>query len=425
MDNRHIQKHFPVDDDLLRLAGEAELLCGEMFRKIDTAAEENQCRVIRAFRELQVSETHFAPTTGYGYGDRGRDVLDALYAMVFGCEDALVRQSIASGTVAISHAMFANLRPGDEILFATGKPYDTLMGVVGIGRDTPGSMKEYGITHRIVELDGDACPDMTGIREGIRSNTKMVFIQRSRGYQWRNRVEPGHVSAISRLAKGIRKDIIVMVDNCYGEFVLTGEPSDWGADLLAGSLIKNPGGGLCPSGGYIAGNRALVENCTSRLYAPGLGKEVGSSVTDKRLLFQGFYMAPHIVAQSLKGSVFIACLYEMLGYEVLPRYDESRWDIIQLVKFNSEEQLVLFCRGVQEASPVDAHVRPTPWNMPGYDDKVIMAAGTFVSGASIEFSADAPVRSPYIAYMQGGLVYSQVKLGALLALQRMRNGEII
>ncbi|MBN2557721.1 MAG: methionine gamma-lyase family protein [Clostridia bacterium] len=416
---------YRIDGDLLDAAVIAEDLCAPVFKEIDARAEYNQYKVIKAFQNHRISETHFIPTTGYGYGDRGRDALDSMYAEIFGTEDALVRQSIASGTVANTLMMFANLRPGDEIVFAAGKPYDTLLDAVGIRPGAPGSMKDYGITHKIVSLTQEGGIDHDMLAASIGAATKMVFIQRSRGYDWRKPVMVDEIEKIVRLAKAVRNDIIIAVDNCYGEFVEKREPGQAGADIMAGSLIKNPGGGLCPSGGYICGRKDLIENCASRLYSPGLSKEVGASVTDKRLMFQGLFMAPHTVGQSLRGAVFTAALLEGQGYGTSPAFNEKRGDIIQLVRFKEERELIKFCEGVQKASPVDSQATPVPWDMPGYSDKVIMAAGTFVQGASIEFSADAPVRSPYIAYMQGGLVYSQVKLGVLLALQSIRNDEII
>lgn len=420
-----ILNFYKIDKSLLETASLAQTRCMPVFREIEETAEYNQFKVISAFQNNNISETHFIPSSGYGYGDRGRDALDRVFAEIFGTEDAIVRQSIASGTVANTVMMFANLRPGDEILFAAGKPYDTLLDAVGIRDGASGSMKDYGITHRIVELNEDGALDDSVIINSLTASTKMVFIQRSRGYAWRR---PVMIADMKRLVDKIKKDrpdIITAVDNCYGEFVERLEPGDVGVDIMAGSLIKNPGGGLCSSGGYICGRKDLIENCASRIYSPGLSKEVGSSGTDKRLLYQGLFMAPHTVEQSLKGAVFIAAALESIGFSTSPRFDEKRGDIIQLVRFDTKDQLTSFCEGVQKGSPVDSNVRPIPWDMPGYEDQVIMAAGTFVQGASIEFSADAPIREPYIAYMQGGLVYSQVKLGLLLALQTMKNNEIM
>lgn len=425
IDFNGLNKFYNIDKDLLAAAVKAEQTSKCVFEDLEKISEYNQYKVISAFQSNNISETHFIPSSGYGYGDRGRDALDRVYAEVFGTEDAIVRQSIASGTVANTVMMFSNLRPGDEILFAAGKPYDTLLDVVGIREGAAGSMKEYGITHEIVDLKPDGTINFTGVANAVKEKTKMVFIQRSRGYDWRSPVMIEDMKKIVELVKSINSDIIIAVDNCYGEFVEKLEPGDVGVDIMAGSLIKNPGGGLCSSGGYICGRKDLIENCASRIYSPGLSKEVGSSSTDKRLLFQGLFIAPHTVGQCIKGAVFTAALLKSLGYQTSPEYDEKRGDIIQLVRFDTKDQLTSFCEGVQKGSPVDSNVKPIPWDMPGYDDKVIMAAGTFVQGASIEFSADAPIKEPYIAYMQGGLVYSQVKLGVLLALQTIKNHEII
>ena len=420
-----MKKFYGLNNESIDKAQKAEQTCSSAFQRINETAEYNQYKVVRTFQDHGVSDTHFIATTGYGYGDRGREVLDAIYAQIFGTEDAMVRQSMASGTVANTLMIFANLRPGNEVLFATGQPYDTLLDAVGIREGSPGSMKEYGITHRIVELNKTGDIDIENVIKNITYQTKMVFIQRSRGYAWRKPVMIADIKKAVESIKNVRKDIIVAIDNCYGEFVEKEEPGDVGADILAGSLIKNPGGGLCPSGGYICGRKDLIENCASRMYSPGLSKEVGASVTDKRLMFQGLFMAPHTVGESLKGAVFASALFGSEGYETSPAVNEIRGDIIQLIKFKTENQLTTFCENIQKASPVDSMVRPIPWDMPGYEDQVIMAAGTFVQGASIEFSADAPVRTPYIAYMQGGLIYSQVKLGLLLALQSMNKNEII
>jgi len=425
MENKFLNKEYGIDENLLSLANKAEDIIKEQFQSIEKISQFNQYKIIKAFQDNNISESHFIATTGYGYGDIGREKLDDVYKDVFKGEDALVRQSIASGTVAINIAIASNLRPNDEILFITGNPYDTLNDVVGINSSKKGSLKEYGITYKILELLEDGTIDYDNIGNYINSNTKIIFIQRSRGYEWRNPIMCSDINKACEIVKKIKSDLIVFVDNCYGEFVETKEPLECGADLIAGSLIKNVGGGIAPSGGYIVGNKPLIENCAARLYSPGLNKEIGSSITDKRLLFQGLYLAPNTVQQALKGAVFTACLLDLLGYDTSPKYDDIRGDIIQLIKFNSEAELVAFCQSIQKSSPVDAHVMPYPWDMPGYQEKVIMAAGTFVQGASIEFSADAPIKEPYIAYLQGGLVYAQVKLGILLALQTIKNNEII
>ncbi len=387
-----INEFYNIGNDLLEAAEKSEAKIMRVFAIIESTAEHNQYKVIKAFQNNNISETHFIPSSGYGYGDRGRDALDRVYAEVFGTEDAIVRQSIASGTVAITVMMSANLLPGDEIVFAAGMPYDTLLDAVGIRGGAPGSMKDYGITYKIVDLNPDGSVNHKGVAEAVGDKTKMVFIQRSRGYEWRKPVMIDEMTELVGEIKAINSKIIIAVDNCYGEFVEESEPGDVGVDILAGSLIKNPGGGLCPSGGYICGRKDLIENCASRIYSPGLSKEVGASGGDKRLLFQGLFMAPHTVEQCLKGAIFTAALLDSLGFKTSPEYNEKRGDIIQLVRFETKEQLISFCEGVQKGSPVDSNVRPVPWDMPGYDDQVIMAAGTFVQGASIEFSADAPIK---------------------------------
>ena len=415
-------KGFDIDNRLITLADSVQKECGIQFEKLENNAESNQVKITAAFQKKRVSDAYFAETTGYGYSDRGRELLDEVYADIFSSEDAIVRESIASGTAAISLAMAANVRPGDEIIFANGMPYDTLRSTVGITK-ARGSLAEYGITHKIIETK-DGIIDNAAVKSSLSKRTKMVFVQRSRGYSIKPPVSKEQFKTLSETVKGYDKNIILFVDNCYGEFVQEEEPTQWGMDMAAGSLIKNPGGGLCRSGGYIVGTKECIENASSRLYAPGLLKEVGAT-NNKRLMFQGLYMAPYTVKESLKGAVFTALLFEKLGFKSYPRYDEERKDIIQLVMFDKSEQLLQFCQGVQAGSPIDSHVIPYPWDMPGYDDKVVMAAGTFVQGASIEFSADAPLRKPYVAYMQGGLTYTQVKLGVLKACDIMIKKDMI
>ena len=415
-------KGFDIDKKLISLADDVQQLCDNQFKELSDTAETNQVRITKVFQDRRVSDAYFAETTGYGYSDRGRDLLDEVYADIFNTEDALVRESIASGTSAISLAMSSNVRPGDEIIFANGMPYDTLRSTVGITKAT-GSLVEYGITYRIIEHIDDKI-DETAVMNAISDKTKMIFIQRSRGYSLRSPVSKEQFISISKKVKAVRKDIILFVDNCYGEFVCDEEPTHWGMDMAAGSLIKNPGGGLCRSGGYIVGTKECILNASARLYAPGLLKEVGAT-NNKRLMFQGLYMAPYTVMESLKGAVFTSLLFEKLGFKSYPEYKEDRQDIIQLVIFKNKEQLLEFCKGVQAGSPIDSHVTPYPWDMPGYDDQVVMAAGTFIQGASIEFSADAPLREPYIAYMQGGLTYTQVKLGVLKACDMMLKKGIL
>ncbi len=417
----YLKQNFEIEDRVIELAEQAERDAQKVFEKIDATKELNQLKVIKAMQDNKLSDSHFNGTTGYGYDDRGREVLDSVYANVFGAEDALVRHHIVSGTQALALCLFGNLRPGDELVAVTGKPYDTLEEVIGIRGKNCGSLKEFGVSYKQVELKPDGKPDIEEIRKVVSSSTKMAMIQRSRGYSWRDALCIEDIRSVIDTIKSINSSIIVMVDNCYGEFVEEIEPVQVGADIIAGSLIKNPGGGLALTGGYIAGKKELVEQAAYRLTSPGLGKEVGASLGNNRLMFQGLFMAPHVVAESLKGAVFCAALMERAGFETLPSVNTKRSDIIQAVKFNNEESLIAFCQGIQKGSPVDSYVTPQPWDMPGYDSPVIMAAGAFVQGSSIELSADAPIKSPYIAYMQGGLVYEHVKLGNMIALQKLYN----
>ncbi len=425
MENKFLQSLYQIDMSILEKSSMVEKEITPFFNQVEKIANCNQYKVIKAFQDCNIAETHFYPSSGYGYGDLGREKLDQLFAKVFKGEDAIVRQSLTSGTVAINLAIAANLRPNDEILFITGKPYDTIAQAIGLTGNQPGALSEYGITNRTLELNSDGNINFKKLKEAISKKTAMVFIQRSRGYEWRSPVMCEDIKNAANIIKKINEKIIIFVDNCYGEFVETIEPLECGADLIAGSLIKNPGGGIAPSGGYIVGKKTLIEQCASRLYSPGLHKEVGSSTGDKRLLFQGLYLAPKTVSEALKGAIYAAAMLKEFGYDTSPSPDEIRGDIIQLIRFNNEEELISFCQSIQKSSPVDSHVTPYPWDMPGYDEKVIMAAGTFVQGASIEFSADAPLKEPYIAYLQGGLVYSQIKLGILRSLQTMKNSEII
>lgn len=421
----YIKNEFGINEGIIKITNMVEKEIDEIFDGINSIKEYNQIKVIRAMQNNNLSDTHFNGTTGYGYDDRGREVLDSVYAEVFKAEDGLVRHQIVSGTHALALCMFGNLRPGDELLSVTGKPYDTLEEVIGIRGEGGGSLKEFGITYRQVELKADGGVDFDGIKSSININTKMVLIQRSRGYAWRTSIKIDDIEKIVKAVREISSDIIILVDNCYGEFVEEKEPIEVGADLAAGSLIKNPGGGLAPTGGYIVGKRCFVEKASYRLTSPGLGKKVGSTLGNNRLFFQGFFLAPHVVAESLKGAVFCAALMEKLGFQTSPPPSEKRGDIIQAIKFNDPHSLIAFCQGIQKGSPVDAYVLPEPWNMPGYDCPVIMAAGAFIQGSSIELSADAPIKSPYIAYMQGGLVYEHVKLGILIAIQMMMEKGIV
>ncbi len=394
------------------------------FEAIDEVAEYNQMKVLNAMQECRVSDIHFAATTGYGYNDLGRDTLEEVYAKVFHTEDALVRPQIVSGTHALAIALSSQLWPGDELLSPVGKPYDTLEEVIGI-RESVGSLAEYGVTYRQVDLLEDGSFDWENIKKSINEKTKMITIQRSKGYQTRPTLSVARIGELIRFVKEIKPDVICMVDNCYGEFVETIEPTDVGADLCVGSLIKNPGGGLAPIGGYIAGRKDCIERAAARLTSPGLGKEVGASLGVISSFYQGFFLAPTVTAGALKGAIFAANVYERLGFEVIPNGRESRHDIIQAVTLGSAEGVIEFCKGIQAAAPVDSYVVPEPWAMPGYDSDVIMAAGAFVQGSSIELSADAPIKPPYAVYFQGGLTWNHAKFGILMSLQKLVEAKIV
>ena len=413
-----------LSERVLALGEAAEAQCKARFVEIDAIAEYNQMKVLNALREHRIGEAHLSPSTGYGYNDIGRDALEAVYASVFGTEDALVRAQLVSGTHALTVALFGNLRPGDEILSPVGKPYDTLDEVIGI-RPQRGSLREYGVSYRQADLKEDGSFDFDAIRDSINEKTRLVEIQRSKGYAARKTLSVAEIAELIRFVKSVKPDVICMVDNCYGEFVERREPSEFGADLLVGSLIKNPGGGLAPIGGYIAGKRELIENAAYRLTAPGLGKELGASLGVTRQFFQGLFLAPTVTASAEKGAIFAAQLYQNLGFPVNPRAEELRHDIIQSVNLKSPEALSAFCIGIQAASPVDSFVKPEAWDMPGYEEPVIMAAGTFVSGASIELSADGPMRPPYTAYFQGGLTYAHAKIGVLMSLQKLADAGLV
>ena len=403
-----------------------EILGGlkERFEKIDEVAEYNQMKVLNAMQECKVSDIHFAATTGYGYNDLGRDTLEEVYAKVFHTEDALVRPQLVSGTHALAIALSSQLRPGDELLSPVGKPYDTLEEVIGI-RESVGSLAEYGVTYRQVDLLEDGSFDWENIRKAINEKTKMVTIQRSKGYQTRPTLSVEGIGKLIQFVKKIKPDVICMVDNCYGEFVETIEPTDVGADMCVGSLIKNPGGGLAPIGGYIVGKKECIERAAARLTSPGLGKEVGASLGVISSFYQGFFLAPTVTAGALKGAIFAANVYEKLGFGVVPNGTESRHDIIQAVTFGIPEGVIEFCKGIQAAAPVDSFVVPEPWAMPGYDSDVIMAAGAFVQGSSIELSADAPIKPPYAVYFQGGLTWNHAKFGILMSLQKLVEANIV
>ncbi len=394
------------------------------FCEIDETAEYNQMKVLSAMQEHHLSEAHFCASTGYGYNDIGRDTLEAVYASVFHTEDALVRPQIMCGTHALNIALSANLRPGDEILSPVGKPYDTMDEIIGI-RKSKGSLKEFGVSYRQVDLNEDGSFDFDGIRAAINEKTKLVTIQRSKGYAKRPTLSVERIGELISFVKSIKPDVICMVDNCYGEFVQTIEPSDAGADLVVGSLIKNPGGGLAPVGGYIAGKKEYVELAAYRLSSPGLGKEVGATLGLNQTFFQGLFLAPVVTAGALKGAIFAANVYEKLGFTVLPNGSEPRYDIIQAVELATPKGLFSFCKGIQAAAPVDSFVTPEPWDMPGYDAKVIMAAGAFVQGSSIELSADGPLKPPYTAFFQGGLTWYHAKFGILKSLQSMLDAGLV
>lgn len=411
---------FGFDEKILALRDRAQADIAPMFARIDAVAEHNTQKVLSAFQKHKVAEHMFSGTTGYGYDDRGRDTLERIYADIFHTEDAVVRIQFVNGTHAITCALFGNLRPGDALCYVTGEPYDTIQSVIGITGHETGNMKEYGIEYRQVDMREDGTPDEDAIARAVSDKkVKIAMIQRSRGYSTRDSLS---VAAIGRMCECIRKanpDCAIMVDNCYGEFVEELEPTDVGADLVVGSLIKNPGGGLAPTGGYIAGRHDLVEAAAARLTVPGIGKECGSTLGNNRALYQGLFLAPHTVAQALKTAVFCARVMELLGYQTSPASDSVRHDIIQMISFGAPEPMKAFIRGIQFGSPVDSYVTPEPWDMPGYDCPVIMAAGAFIQGASIELSCDGPMREPYTAYMQGGLTYESGKTGILLAVSEI------
>ena len=419
-----IYKGLSIDEDVLAFGEQILEECRERFAQIDETAEYNQLKVIKAMQDAKVSEACLLGTTGYGYNDIGRDTLEQVYANLFHTEDALVRPQITCGTHALALALMSNLRPGDELLSPVGKPYDTLEEVIGI-RSSKGSLREYGVSYRQVDLIDGGEFDWDGIKQAINEKTKMVTIQRSKGYEPRKTLSVERIGELISFIKDIKPDVICMVDNCYGEFVQRIEPSDVGADMVVGSLIKNPGGGLAPIGGYIAGKKECVENAAYRLTSPGLGKEVGASLGVLSSFYEGLFLAPTVTASALKGAIFAANIYERLGYHVVPDAKEERFDIIQAITFGNPEGIVAFCKGIQAAAPVDSFVTPEPWDMPGYDAPVIMAAGAFVSGSSIELSADGPIKPPYAVYMQGGLTFPHAKYGMLKTLQSMKDDGLI
>jgi cystathionine beta-lyase family protein involved in aluminum resistance len=415
----------PFDDQTLAWMNDVEQQVDGMYTQIDSVIDINQWKVIQAFQKHQVSDYHFASSSGYGYNDRGREVLDLVYADVFNTESALVRPHFVSGTHTISIALFGLLRPGDHLLYITGKPYDTLHHVIGQPHDGSGSLQDWGIHYDEVNLTDSGEPHWHAIRELMKPHTKVIGIQRSRGYTWRPSFSVSDIAKMVAFVKEINPDVIVFVDNCYGEFTEILEPTDVGVDVMAGSLIKNPGGGLAPSGGYIVGRSKLVDYCAARLTAPGIGAEVGAMLGSTKPFFQGLFLAPHMVGQAVRGAIFAAAMFEKLGFQTSPKWNEQRTDLIQAIQFSNAEQVIAFVQGIQKGSAVDAHVVPVPWNMPGYAHPVIMAAGTFIQGGSLELSADAPIREPYIAYVQGGLTYAHCKYGVLTAVEHMRASHLL
>lgn len=421
---RNIYKDFGIDDKVAEFSENILKELKPRFETIDELADINQLKVISAMQKNNVSEACMLGTTGYGYNDLGRDTLEKVYADIFHTEDALVRAQITCGTHALALALMSNLRPGDELLAPAGKPYDTLEEVIGI-RESRGSLKEYGISYRQVDLLNNKDFDYEGIKNAINEKTKLVAIQRSKGYQTRPSFSVDQIGELISFIRSIKSEVIIMVDNCYGEFTEEKEPSDVGADMVVGSLIKNPGGGLAPLGGYICGKKECVENAAYRLTSPGLGKEVGASLGVLKDFYQGLFLSPTVVASALKGAIFAANVYERLGFFVIPDSKEERHDIIQAVTFNDKDKMIAFCQGIQSASPVDSFVNPEPWAMPGYDSDVIMAAGAFISGSSIELSADGPVKEPYSVYFQGGLTFPHVKFGIIKTLQTLFERNLI
>ena len=424
LENDNIYEELGIDPRILRLSDETEAELSDRFREIDRVAEHCQLKVLNAMRKNRISEMHLRGTNGYGYNDVGRDALERVYADIFKAEDALVRAQITCGTHALNVAIASQLRPGDEIFSATGAPYDTLEEVIGI-RPSPGSLAEMGITYAQADLLPDGGFDYEAVRNGINERTKMVIMQRSRGYSSRPSLTIDRLAELIAFVRSVKPDVIIMVDNCYGEFIEEREPVEIGADMAVGSLIKNPGGGLASSGGYIVGTSACIERAAYRLSSPGLGKEVGASLGQNPAFFQGIFLAPTVTAAAEKGAVFASKIYSRLGFEVFPDPDEPRADIIQNIRMGSPEKLISFCRGIQAAAPIDSYVTPEPWDMPGYDSKVIMAAGAFVQGSSIELSADGPLRPPYDVFLQGGLTWYHAKTGVLMSLQALLEDGLI
>ncbi|MFT9493922.1 aminotransferase class I/II-fold pyridoxal phosphate-dependent enzyme [Anaerosolibacter sp.] len=417
---------FCIQDEVINKGIEVEEKIRDAFRSLEGTREYNQYKVLHAMQACRISDMHFNWHTGYGYNDPGRDAIEEVYAKLFNTEDAIVRPTIVSGTHALTLCLTGILRPGDELISATGKPYDTLEETIGIrGESNSGSLRDFGVTYKQIDFTSNGSVDLKGLRNSISEKTKMVFIQRSTGYSWRKALTIENIKEIVEVVKAVNPSILCMVDNCYGEFLERLEPTEVGVDIMAGSLIKNPGGGLALTGGYIVGKKELIKLVSYRLTSPGLGKEVGLTFGMTRNMFHGLFIAPHVVCEAIKGSIFCARLFEELGYEVSPKYNDIRSDIIQSIKLGSAEAVIAFCQGIQGAAPVDSFVRPEPWDMPGYDAPVIMAAGAFVQGSSIELSADAPIKEPYIVYYQGGLTYEHAKFGSLKALQSLLDNGCI
>lgn len=415
-----LKEQFSISEELLELSVKAEERCKETFARIEEIQLYNEAKVLKAFSLCKVSETHLAGSTGYGYGDRGREVLDEVFAMAFGAEDALVRHNFVSGTHALTVSLFGVLRAGDTMVSITGKPYDTMEEVIGIRGEGNGSLKDFGVNYKQVDLTESGEPNIKEIKKAV-VGVKVAYIQRSRGYSLRESLTIEKISELVNACREVNPEVIIIVDNCYGEFVEKQEPVEVGADLMIGSLIKNPGGGIAQTGGYIAGRKDLVTLCSYRLTCVGMGKEIGCTLDQSRGMFMGLFFAPSVVASAIKTSVFALSLFDSMGYSVYPAYDAYRTDIIAAIELKTPENLIAFCQGIQKGSPVDSFVTPEPWAMPGYESEVIMAAGAFTMGASIELSADAPLREPYAVWLQGGLTYNTGKFGILLAAQQMMN----
>lgn len=419
-----LKEQFKIDEKVLKLVDKAEKDIENQTSYIDDIAAYNQYKVLSAFQKNRISDMHFAWNTGYGYDDAGRDAIERIYADIFNCEAALVRTQIVNGTHALSLTLQGILRPGDEMIYVSGGPYDTLEEVIGIRGEGMGSLKEFGISYKQVELK-DGQLDLEAIKAAISDKTRMVCLQRATGYAWRNAITIEQIEKCVEAVRSVKDDIIMMADNCYGEFLDTKEPTDVGIDIMAGSLIKNPGGGLALSGGYVVGKRELIDQIAYRLTCPGIGGECGLTFGQTRTMMQGLFLAPKVVNGAIKGAMLCGRVYEKLGYDICPKVDDKRSDIIQAVKLGSPEAVVAFCQGIQAAAPIDAHVSPEPWDMPGYEDPVVMAAGAFIQGSSIELSADAPIREPYIVYFQGGLTYEHSKFGVIKSLQELYKKNLV